>query len=119
MVGNIPYRHVFGQIPHVGISSLHLSSAVLDSLAAEAELNQVCAYVGKVIIPNDDAVAVVDEEEMNGNGKDDEEEAAKEDAPNKDALKNRIVVYDAEATAILNAEVATEISLLRWSRNKL
>jgi hypothetical protein len=65
MVGNIPYWLVFGQMPCVGISSLHLSAAVLDLLAMESQLNQVCDYVGKVKIPVDDAVAVVDEEEAN------------------------------------------------------
>ncbi len=60
-VGDIPYWLVFGQMPCVGISSLHLSTAVLDSLAAESQqINQVCDYVGKVIIPDDDAIVVVD-----------------------------------------------------------
>jgi hypothetical protein len=53
--------------------------------------------VGKVVIPNNDVIAVVDEEEMNWNGKDEEEEAAKEDAPNDDNCKNRNVVHEAEA----------------------
>jgi hypothetical protein len=108
-VGDIPYWLVFGQMPRVGIPSLHLSAAVLNLLATEAELNRVCDYVGKVIIPNDDAVAVVGEEMTNGNGEDEEEEAGKEDAPNKNDCKKRIVVHDAEANAILNAEVATEV----------
>ena len=38
-VGNVPYHLVFGQMPRVGISSLHLASTVIDSLATEAELN--------------------------------------------------------------------------------
>jgi hypothetical protein len=41
-VGDVPYRLVFGQMPRVGISSLHLSATVLDSLATEAQLNRVC-----------------------------------------------------------------------------
>ncbi len=73
MVGDVPYRLVFGQMPRVGISSFHLSAAVLDSLAMESQLNRVSDYVGKVIIPDDDAVAVVDEEEVTWNGKDEDE----------------------------------------------
>jgi hypothetical protein len=39
MVDNVPYWLVFGQMPCVGISSLHLSAAVLDSLATKSQLN--------------------------------------------------------------------------------
>jgi hypothetical protein len=56
-VGDVPYRLIFGQMPRVGISSLHLSATVLDSLATEAELNRVCDYVGKEADAIDDPVA--------------------------------------------------------------
>ena len=55
-VGDVPYRLVFGQMPRVGISSLHLSPTVLDSLATEAQLNRVCDYVGKEADATDDVV---------------------------------------------------------------
>jgi len=61
-VGDVPYRLVFGQMPRVGISSLHLSATVLDSLATEAQLNQVCDYVGKEADATDDPVATDGEE---------------------------------------------------------
>ncbi len=66
--------------------------------------------MGKVIIPDNDAVAVVDKEEMNWNGKDEEEEAAKEDALNDDNRKNRNVVHEAEANAILDAQVVAKVA---------
>jgi len=50
-------------MPRVGISSLHLSSTVIDSLATEAQLNRVCDYVGKDPDATDDPV-VVDGEEV-------------------------------------------------------
>ena len=53
-VGNEPYCLVFGQIPCVGISSLHLSAIVLDTLAMETQLNRVGDYVRKVVIPDVD-----------------------------------------------------------------
>jgi hypothetical protein len=114
-VGNIPYWLVFGQMPRVGISSLHLSAAVLDLLATESQLNQVYDYVGKMIIPNNDAVAVVDEEEVNRNGKDEEEEAAEEDAPNNDDRKNRNVVHKAEENSIIDAETAAKVEAVATS----
>jgi hypothetical protein len=40
-VGNTPYRLLFGQQPRVGISVLHLDPTLLDTLATEAELNQL------------------------------------------------------------------------------
>jgi len=49
-------------MPRVGISSLHLSATVLDSLATEAQLNQVCDYVGKEADATDDPVATDGEE---------------------------------------------------------
>ena len=63
MVGDVPYRLVFGQMPRVGISSLHLSPTVLDSLATEAQLNRVCDYVGKEPDATDDPVAADGEED--------------------------------------------------------
>jgi hypothetical protein len=53
----VPYHLVFGQMPCVGISSLHLSATVLDTLATEAQLNRVCDYVGKEAKAIDDPVA--------------------------------------------------------------
>jgi hypothetical protein len=110
MVGNVPYLLVFGQMPRVGISSLHLLAAVLDSLAMKSQLNQVCDYVGKVIIPDDDTVAVVDEEETHRNGKDEEEEGAKEVALNNNNHKNCNVVHEAEANSLIDAEVAAMVA---------
>ena len=47
-VGNIPYRLLFGQVPRVGISSLHLDTQLLDTLATEAQLNRVAEYEGMI-----------------------------------------------------------------------
>jgi hypothetical protein len=76
----------------------------------ESQLNQVCDYVGKVLIANDDAVLVVDEEGTNRNGKDEEEEAAKEDVLNDNDCNNRIVVHEVEADSLINAEVAAKFA---------
>ena len=63
-VGDVPYCLVFGKMPRVGISSLHLSATVvIYSLATEAELNRVCDYVGKDPDATDDPVVADGEEE--------------------------------------------------------
>ncbi len=62
MVGDVPYRLVFGQMPRVGTLSLHLSATVLDSLATEAQLNPVSDYVGMEADATDDPVATDGEE---------------------------------------------------------
>jgi hypothetical protein len=66
--------------------------------------------VGKVIIPDDDAIAVVDEEETNRNGENKEEEAAKEDALTDDNCENCNVVHEAEGNSPIHAEVAAEVA---------
>ena len=45
-LGNIPYRLLFGQLPCVGISSLLLDTALIDSLSTEAQLNRLVQYEG-------------------------------------------------------------------------
>jgi hypothetical protein len=65
-ISNIPYRLVFGQLLHIGISSLTLDASVLTQLGTEAQLNCVCNYVGKVdVLDNETAVveAIDDAEE--------------------------------------------------------
>ena len=94
-VGDVPYRLVFGQMPRVGISSLHLSSTVIDSLATEAELNRVCDYVGKDPDATDDPV-VADGEEV------------EEDAEATDDL---VVGEDEVENAIANNILCPEISV--------
>jgi hypothetical protein len=63
--GDIPYHHVFGQLPRVGISALPLDASVLTQLAKETQLNCVCNYVGKVdVLDNETAVVeAIDNEE--------------------------------------------------------
>jgi hypothetical protein len=62
-VNDVPYRLLFGQMPRVGISDLHLAPGLLDTLATKAELNPFCDYVGKE--PVFDAVVIDDETEVN------------------------------------------------------
>jgi hypothetical protein len=64
---DIPYRLVFGQLPHIGISALPLDASVLTQLATEAQLNRVCNYVGKVdVMDNETAVVkAIDDAEEN------------------------------------------------------
>jgi hypothetical protein len=81
-VGDVPYRLVFGQMPRVGISSLHLSPTVLDSLATEAQLNQVCDYVGKEADATDDPVA------MDGEEVEEDAEATADLVVGKDEVEN-------------------------------
>jgi hypothetical protein len=59
-LGNIPYRLLFGQLPRVGISSLLLDAALIDSLSTEAQLNRVIQYEGMV-----EAVDTDDENDVN------------------------------------------------------
>ncbi len=66
--------------------------------------------MGKVIIPNNDAVAVVDEGQANWNGKDEEEEATEKDAPNNDIIDVEVAAeVEAVGTSIIKAVVATKI----------
>jgi len=60
-VDDLPYRLMFGQLPQVGLSELPLSRELIDTLATETQLNKVCNYVGKIIIPNDDKPMVIDD----------------------------------------------------------
>ena len=84
MVGDVPYRLVFGQMPRVGISSLHLSPTVLDLLATEAQLNQVCDYVGKEADATDDPVA------MDGEEVEEDAEATADLVVGKDEVENTV-----------------------------
>jgi hypothetical protein len=58
IIVDIPYHLVFGQLPCVGISALHLNASVLAQLATEAQLNCVCDYVGKVDVLNNNTAVV-------------------------------------------------------------
>ena len=53
-IGDIPYRLVFGQLPRVGISSLHLERSFIETLATEAQLNRVVQYEGMVDVIDSD-----------------------------------------------------------------
>ena len=88
-VGNVPYCLVFGQMPRVGISSLHLSVTVLDTLATEAQLNQVCDYVGKVVIPDDNFIAVGEDVENKAQAIDDPVVVGKDEG--EEAVANNIL----------------------------
>ena len=57
-VDDVPYNLMFGHMPRIGISNLPLANELIDSLATEAQLNRVCDYVGKVVIPDDEVPAV-------------------------------------------------------------
>ena len=75
-VGDIPYRLMFGQHP---ISSLLLETGLIDSLATEAQLNQVVEYEGMVeAIDSDDegSEAVAIEEGENAAADEEGENAA-------------------------------------------
>ena len=44
---------MFGQVPHVGISSLALDASIIDTLSTEAQLNRISEYNSKVDIDDD------------------------------------------------------------------
>jgi hypothetical protein len=82
--GDIPYRLLSGQVPRVGISSLLLDNALIDTLATEAQLNRVAEYDGMVDVVDSDQEVEAQEEEDNDNnnegfsnndGADDEEDS--------------------------------------------
>ena len=68
---DIPYRLMFGQLPRVGISSLHIDPALLETLATETELNQLVdlppidEQIMNIVLQEDEAVEA--EAMMNGN----------------------------------------------------
>ncbi len=64
-ISDIPYRLVFDQLPCVGISVLPIDASLVTQLATEAQLNRMCAYIGKVdVLDNDTAVVeVIDDAE--------------------------------------------------------
>ena len=105
-VGNIPYRLLFGQVPRVGISSLHLDTALLDTLATEAELNRVAEYEG-----------MVREGDVDGRVDDAVEQAEEEvqvPMPNEDAEEVDVQPVNAEdaedAEDVVEAEIVEETS---------
>ena len=55
-VDDVPYNLLFGHMPHVGIFDLPLANELIKTLATEVQLNRVCDYVGKVVIPDDNNV---------------------------------------------------------------
>ncbi len=66
-VGDIPYRLLCGQVPRVGITSLLLDNALIDTLATEAQLNRVAEYEGMVDVVDSDQEVEGQEEEDNDN----------------------------------------------------
>jgi hypothetical protein len=98
-VGDVPYRLVFGQMPRVGISSLHLSTTVLDMLATEAQLNRVCDYVGKNAEEIDDPVAA-DGDEMEEDAKDTADLAVGEDEVENAGVANNILCREITVGAV-------------------
>ena len=108
-VGNVPYCLVFGQMPRVGISSLHLSATVLDMLATEAQLNRVCDYVGK------DAEAIDDPVAADGDEMEEDAEASADLTVGKDEVDNAGVANNilcpeitVGAVGVAIAEMVTE-----------
>jgi hypothetical protein len=109
-VGNVPYHLVSGQMPRVGISSLHLSATVLDILATEAQLNRVCDYAGKEAEAIDNPVAA-DGDEM-----EEDAEATADLAMGEDEVENAVannilcpeITVGAVAVGVAIAEMVTE-----------
>jgi len=95
-------------MPHVGISSLHLSTTVLDTLATEAQLNRVCDYVGKEAEAIDDPV-VADGEEVKEDAEATADLAVGEDEV-ENAVANNILCPEitVEAVDVAMAEMVTE-----------
>jgi hypothetical protein len=58
-VDDVPYNLLFGHMPRVGISNLPLANELINTLATEAQLNRVCNYIGKVVIPDEELPAVI------------------------------------------------------------
>ena len=95
-VGNTPYRLLFGQLPGVGISALLLDPILLDTLATEAELNQLVDLpaIDDTAEGNDEEIAemdIVNEDAVEGNG--------------NDAIPDAEIVNEDAANAIPEAEV--------------
>jgi len=105
-VGDVHYCLVFGQMPHVGISSLHLSPTVLDSLATEAQLSRVCDYAGKEADATDDPVAT-DGEEVEEDAKTTADLVVGEDEV-ENVVANNILCPEIEAVGVVAiAEMVT------------
>ena len=105
----MPYRLVFGQMPRVGISSLHLSATVLDTLATEAQLNRVCDYVGK------EAEAIDAPSATYGDEVEEDAEATADLAVGEDEVENAVAnnilcpEITVGAVGVANAEMLTEL----------
>ena len=98
---------MYGQLPRVGISSLHLDAALIDSLATEAQLNRVVRYKGQVdaIDTDDEDLDEVEEDEE----EEEEEAAADEVAPAADEVVAD-VVEEAQPMAILADEAEEPVA---------
>ena len=100
-VDDVPYNLLFGHMPRVGISNLPLANGLIDTLATEAQLNKVCDYIGKVVIPDDELPAVIGDdnnvhEVLQGQGDDNNVHEVLQGQGNQDQA----------ADAVFNAEIA-------------
>ena len=106
-LGNVPYRLMFGQLSHVGISLLILDPDLINALCTEAQLNRVIEYEGMVDAwdgkPHvDDTVADVFFDNMMGTPLNNVQEAA---------VDGEEVTVDAgEKVATINAQEVTGVN---------
>jgi hypothetical protein len=112
-IGDIPYCLVFGQLPCVGISALPLDGSVLTQLAAEAQLNCMCNYVGKVnALENKTAVVeAIDDAEENKTADCDEIQANTNNSDNHEYVAV-VVNYDVNGSGAVDNnldEIAMEL----------
>jgi hypothetical protein len=95
-VGDIPYRLLSGQVPRVGISSLLLDNALIDTLATEAQLNRVAEYDGMVdVVDSDQEVEAQEEEDKDDNhegisNNDGDEEEDSNNVPMEDVVEEQV-----------------------------
>jgi cobalamin biosynthesis protein CobT len=95
-VGDIPYRLLSGQVPRVGISSLLLDNALIDTLATEAQLNRVAEYDGMVDVVDSDQEVEAQEEEDNDNNhegisnNDGDDEEDSNNVPMEDVVEEQV-----------------------------
>jgi hypothetical protein len=100
-VDDVLYNLLFGHMPRVGISNLPLANELINTLATEAQLNKVCDYIGKVVIPDDELPAVIGDdnnvhEVLQGQGDDNNVHEVLQGQGNQDQA----------ADAVFNAEIA-------------
>ena len=101
-VDEVPYNLLFGHMPRVGISNLPLANELINTLATEAQLNKVCDYIGKVVIPDDKLSAVIGDD----NNVHEVLEGQEGDDNNVHKVLQGQGDQDQAAEAVFNAEIA-------------